>query len=186
MALLLTWINFNPHSPCGERLNRCLSNMELFEISIHTPLAGSDSPWRPNAGPLKDFNPHSPCGERLGDVQRVILRRRISIHTPLAGSDLSAQYYPIFDEFQSTLPLRGATLRVRVVRGDRLISIHTPLAGSDVRSNPSTGFPFYFNPHSPCGERLSSSIVFSFHIYFNPHSPCGERHSLISQPHAIP
>ena len=87
MALLLTWINFNPHSPCGERLNRCLSNMELFEISIHTPLAGSDgagipsagrpfdisihtplagsdSPWRPNAGPLKDFNPHSPCGER--------------------------------------------------------------------------------------------------------------------------
>ena len=58
-------------------------------------------------------------------------RLRISIHTPLAGSDTGAV---------ESIEIQG-------------ISIHTPLAGSDVQSNPSTNFPFYFNPHSPCGER---------------------------------
>ena len=56
-------------------------------ISIHTPLAGSDR----NPGP---------------DLRR----EPISIHTPLAGSDLVSSL-PSFElvQFQSTLPLRGAT-----------------------------------------------------------------------------
>ena len=36
----------------------------IHGISIHTPLAGSDS-WLLVIGSLEtDFNPHSPCGER--------------------------------------------------------------------------------------------------------------------------
>ena len=34
--------NFNPHSPCGERLEHDVRGVRLFDISIHTPLAGSD------------------------------------------------------------------------------------------------------------------------------------------------
>ena len=34
--------NFNPHSPCGERLHRPYRGRRQ-PISIHTPLAGSDS-----------------------------------------------------------------------------------------------------------------------------------------------
>ena len=100
--------------------------------------------------------------------------------------------------FQSTLPLRGATLSPYILRLSSRISIHTPLAGSDaafrMRLASSTVFqstlplrgatrpsgcvwlrPRYFNPHSPCGERPRSSSYACRPIHFNPHSPCGER-----------
>ena len=104
--------NFNPHSPCGERPNafRHIRNHRL--ISIHTPLAGSDSTWTRTASRSSDFNPHSPCGER-----------------PVTFSGGLA-----ITEFQSTLPLRGATRFPEPVREQTRISIHTPLAGSDRRN----------------------------------------------------
>ena len=56
--------------------------------------------------------------------------------------------------FQSTLPMRGATLRLQ--------------QSSHKKPN--------FNPHSPCGERLCPVLLYSsLTHYFNPHSPCGER-----------
>ena len=191
--------HFNPHSPCGERLQQILDKANALLISIHTPLAGSDfswAEWTPNTTlfqstlPLRGatrtptrsrrrgryFNPHSPCGERLKSL-------------PFAVSVIL---------FQSTLPLRGATRTVRIMR-----------------------WRFYFNPHSPCGERLITygtvsdyltfqstlplrgattlflvikslkslfqstlplrgATYFPFTCFnvlsnFNPHSPCGER-----------
>ena len=56
-----------------------------------------------------NFNPRSPCGERPADVD----------HT------LSAH------EFQSTLPVRGATDKPKDTTAGTLISIHAPRAGSD-------------------------------------------------------
>ena len=56
----------------------------------------------------------------------------ISIHAPLAGSDdYFNQLYLSAREFQSTLPLRGATKRIRHGTHGLHISIHAPLAGSD-------------------------------------------------------
>ena len=123
--------NFNPHSPCGERppamdagqlvdvfqstlplrgatrsakirlpsadisIHTPLAGSDFFfpvvvvlrGISIHTPLAGSDSICRPGECRPCNFNPHSPCGERL----ICSLSRSMTVL------------------FQSTLPLRGAT-----------------------------------------------------------------------------
>ena len=79
------------------------------------------------------------------------------------------------NKFQSTLPLRGATLLLSHAPESLVISIHTPLAGSDAIS---TGMPArltYFNPHSPCGERRPARSASKWPGYFNPHSPCGER-----------
>ena len=42
--LVCASIDFNPHSPCGERLQFLGSTVESVFISIHTPLAGSDAP----------------------------------------------------------------------------------------------------------------------------------------------
>ena len=56
-----------------------------------------------------DFNPRSPCGERLAKC--------------VANFTLAI--------FQSTLPLRGATIDYANQEGVTLISIHAPLAGSD-------------------------------------------------------
>ena len=58
------------------------------------------------------FNPRSPCGERQN--------RYIRCDGPLA--------------FQSTLPLRGATDKLREDLTAEIISIHAPLAGSDCRN----------------------------------------------------
>ncbi len=189
--------NFNPRSPCGERPSRAskMSFCKPFQstlplrgattlsdriaalesISIHAPLAGSDSlaliagstlalfqstlPLRGAtlAALIVDraghFNPRSPCGERQHHRDRA-QRHGISIHAPLAGSDRS---------------------RVRSRRTCR-----------------------YFNPRSPCGERRVRRFNSPAHLlfqstlplrgatstiwrcqsvtaHFNPRSPCGER-----------
>ena len=79
--------------------------------------------------------------------------------------------------FQSTFPLRGATPRAWLSRDLRDISIHVPLAGSDQQGRDRRhradisihaplagsdrsrrGYPrrgHYFNPRSPCRERLA-------------------------------
>ena len=63
------------------------------------------------------------------------------------------------DEFQSTLPVRGATMLIR-------------------RNLKSSG---YFNPRSPYGERLHTNQVGVCTDYFNPRSPYGERPRIFTQ-----
>ena len=167
--------DFNPRSPCGERRlsvvpvfisSRFQSTLPMrgatvsglpvpvaFMISIHAPHAGSDPPCMIYTGYFCDFNPRSPCGERL--------RRKPGVCQNLL--------------FQSTLPMRGATLvLVRSIDGNG-ISIHAPHAGSD-RAGPGI-YPgdHDFNPRSPCGERLCMYAQNAGGPYFNPRSPCGER-----------
>ena len=121
------------------------------------------------------FNPRSPCGERLG---RLLSRS-------------------VVNQFQSTLPMRGATFRVGQIIVDSLISIHAPHAGSDATGirdvdgilisihAPHAGSDAGtdrggmcstdFNPRSPCGERRNINDSETQEYDFNPRSPCGER-----------
>ena len=87
---------------------------------------------------------------------------------------------PVLSVFQSTLPLRGATTYRQFHGRPYPISIHTPLAGSDRASSRFEVRRAYFNPHSPCGERLADSTPSKTSMtHFNPHSPCGERHDTV-------
>ena len=78
------------------------------------------------------FNPRSPCGERL-----------TSLYTAK----------PLF-QFQSTLPVWGATTPRKTSRRWRNISIHAPRVGSDHFRCWYCLKSIHFNPRSPCGERL--------------------------------
>ncbi len=95
-------------------------------ISIHAPHAGSDSQWNLPSLHLWNFNPRSPCGERLVafEASSICLR------------------------FQSTLPMRGATILVRHI----------------------SSFPD-FNPRSPCGERLKHNVCITFAVVISIHAP---------------
>ena len=193
---------FNPRSPCGERRTASsmswpdspfqptlpvrgatmIEEMERLnkKISTHAPRAGSDphSCRAPSSCP--HFNPRSPCGERRG---------------------ISA-IYSASSRFQPTLPVRGATHAEWTARSTRCISTHAPRAGSDPKRCGRSSAPSYFNPRSPCGERLSryffnispppfqptlpvrgatdASKPYSEYIrYFNPRSPCGERRAMV-------
>ena len=147
-------------------------------ISIHAPRAGSDSLSRSSPIPPRDFNPRSPCGERRLAIARGVKDTDISIHAPRAGSDRSLHnllrvkgisiHAPragsdarglssswAHPSFQSTLPVRGATHFLSVIDKGKIISIHAPRAGSDPTWSLITRDGEYFNPRSPCGERLS-------------------------------
>ena len=57
-------VNFNPRSPCGERLGLEQGLPRHEQISTHAPRAGSDCPVTKALTISLDFNPRSPCGER--------------------------------------------------------------------------------------------------------------------------
>ena len=54
---------------------------------------------------------------------------------------------------QSTLPMRGATIKRPQKSLKEVISIHAPHAGSDCLELQQPEIYKYFNPRSPCGER---------------------------------
>ena len=83
----------------------------------------------------KNFNPRSPYGERHQNTD-----------------------YPFYSyQFQSTLPLRGATISSISFNSKEGISIHAPLTGSDSALSEYRRVMLYFNPRSPYGERLQSN-----------------------------
>ena len=125
------------------------------DISIHTPLAGSDRPYT-----------SSPKYSLL--FQSTL---------PLRGATAEQLLRLQTNSFQSTLPLRGAT-RVHVrdaVLDLDVISIHTPLAGSDKKFL-TAPYAYIISIHTPlAGSDLPAGARTVSATNFNPHSPCGER-----------
>ena len=193
--------DFNPRSPCGERrkISRTASDRFRFQstlpvrgatdnpsasspaqkISIHAPRAGSDGEKGHPGLSLGDFNPRSPCGER-----------------PHYTTTNCNEH-----EFQSTLPVRGATCIRFISIPHRTISIHAPRAGSD-HSQRGSFAQALISIHAPragsdcAGGNTPMLRLISIHApragsdcwwsrkrcspgYFNPRSPCGERPELV-------
>ena len=119
------------------------------------PLRGATGATGPQ-GPKGDISIHAPLAGRDDLASDTRWADSISIHAPLAGRDYSFAWSATAGfKFQSTRPLRGATLAVlllcsmdlqfqstRPLRGatrsmnkwyiNGIISIHAPLAGRDV------------------------------------------------------
>ena len=167
--------NFNPRTPCGVRpvrhgerhlcaaisIHAPLAGCDLpqdapviFEgISIHAPLAGCDAALRVDSCMCSNFNPRTPCGVRPADL-------------PKAHAEA---------QFQSTHPLRGATLVSPPALLALCISIHAPLAGCDPPGLPGQAVG-EISIHAP----LAGCDVAAFHASardadFNPRTPCGVR-----------
>ena len=100
-----------------------------------------------------DFNPRSPCGERRFYGDYTTEASYFNPRSPCGERRhlIHAATQP--EQFQSTLPVRGATSPRRG---------HIAISG-------------YFNPRSPCGERRQTSACQRLQADFNPRSPCGER-----------
>ena len=167
--------DFNPRSPCGERLEAYVQCGDWLPISIHAPRVGSDvtNPDSRLQLPISIHAPRVGSDSRLGVIDGSIL---ISIHAPRVGSDhgfsrpgavggyfnprspcgerlLVATAFRSTSLFQSTLPVWGATSCSIGGSSDRMISIHAPRVGSDDKSSASRSDRRHFNPRSPCGER---------------------------------
>ena len=132
--------HFNPRTPCGVRLIKYIDSDRSDGISIHAPLAGCDFLSSKLMFANEHFNPRTPCGVRL-----------ISGVAPVS---------PV--TFQSTHPLRGATVQLGVQRAERRISIHAPLAGCDCRPSRGSRHGLTFQSTHPL-RGATSCRSFSIH-----------------------
>ena len=100
--------HFNPRTPCGVRLHSGRSSQAI-----------------------SDFNPRTPCGVRRERMAAPEVSGGISIHAPLAGCDLAANRKDRRQRlFQSTHPLRGATVKAAIVDGETVFQSTHPLRGA--------------------------------------------------------
>ena len=107
--------DFNPRSPYGERLSRTVFWRQYQRISIHAPLTGSDFFQHCLHLQISHFNPRSPYGERL---YKLSLFRGLQHFNPRSpyGERLNDDLPDLESlQFQSTLPLRGATARLHKI-----------------------------------------------------------------------
>ena len=154
---------------------------KVLAISIHAPRVGSDRGWkmrrqwtqlfqstlpvwgatprnRTEPAAHRHFNPRSPCGERLVSSGTPLLWHRISIHAPRVGSDdISLRDSEFEVEFQSTLPVWGATIPRSSSSSSALFQSTLPVWGATCRLTSKKRNRRHFNPRSPCGERRRRS-----------------------------
>ena len=80
------------------------------------------------------------------------------------------------EEFQSTLPVGGATVKTALKRSHIMISIHAPRGGSDIPRFPRSSLPALFQSTLPVGGATKPCRSIHMTMYhFNPRSPWGER-----------
>ncbi len=122
-----------------------------------------------------DFNPRTPCGVRQDNRKIAGRKCHFNPRTP-CGVRHDAAVHPVYNvKFQSTHPLRGATLLRGLRRVPARISIHAPLAGCDEIST------FCYDEknisiHAPlAGCDYSENTEISENGNFNPRTPCGVR-----------
>ena len=104
---------------------------------------------------LRYFNPRTPYGMRRNFDEWFNNLKFISIHAPLTGCDIKRLLKRLnLLLFQSTHPLRDATLRGTVMINTKFISIHAPLTGCDDAWQAFLSWwHAYFNPRTPYGMR---------------------------------
>ena len=73
--------------------------------------------------------------------------------------------------FQSTRPVRGATVLRRLYGSPIKISIHAPRAGRDLTATESLDGQTNFNPRAPCGARPVPCMVFFVPLIFQSTRP---------------
>ena len=197
MAAVMGRSNFNPRSPCGERLIPTSIANNIIKFQSTLPVRGATN--ANDADIIKRlFQSTLPVRGATPAPRPTRARSAISIHAPRAGSDECRR---------STLDLR------------RNFNPRSPCGERPVQRF-GRGLDFHFNPRSPCGERRSgrsmtlrrmlfqstlpvrgatrivenrrAPATISIHapragsdrravptrgrrMHFNPRSPCGER-----------
>ena len=159
-----------------------MNSSRRYGFQSTLPLRGATRFGELAAYAADNFNPRSPCGERPCTALLPLPDMTFQSTLPLRGATGVGGGKLLHCLFQSTLPLRGATFGHWIIKPCAAISIHAPLAGSDLlrlgeihvpplfqstlplrgathRQSHNGWSRWYFNPRSPCGERLSCAVV---------------------------
>ena len=169
-------------------------------LSFAAPLAGRDQGLLRNSKRRLHFNPRTPCGVR--PLRSGFCRRMHNFNPRTPCGVRRARLTPCLTavRFQSTHPLRGATIVVRLYlwQYSGFQSTH-PLRGATYANGRGWRLCVDFNPRTPCGVRplffadvvdikyisihaplagcdvSVSATVTPAAADFNPRTPCGVR-----------
>ena len=125
----------------------------VHQISILAPLAGRDNGIDGAFNLRYDFNPRAPCGARHHRSRLVMRHGEFQSSRPLRGATLGTMFQVLESVFQSSRPLRGATQALQKSDSRKRISILAPLAGRDGIWRGWKSAALHFNPRAPCGAR---------------------------------
>ena len=141
----MTYSNFYPRSPCGERLQTGPAEPCVSQISIHALLAESDQ---------LIYSINTKSGQFLSTLS---LRR--ATHAQRRAPPQQPNFYPrspCGERHQDKVFLPPA----------QKISIHALLAESDITSLKVFSICSHFYPRSPCGERHDTSSLMQCQVKF--------------------
>ena len=126
---------FNPRAPYGARRTRAYPRESRTNFNPRAPYGARHRPaYLHRTG--RDFNPRAPYGARPPLRPSAHFARQISIHAPRTGRDSTSTTLQLnLIAFQSTRPVRGATVHFRF----------------------SLFMRVYFNPRAPYGARPLSA-----------------------------
>ena len=181
--MILGESDFNPRSPCGERLPAHFQRLlQPFPISIHAPRVGSDaarmildlsdgiSIHAPRVGSdsnrndfrprERHFNPRSPCGERLVMDSDAYAKEIFQSTLPVWGATVIELRYRRFNTaFQSTLPVWGATSQKQWRSNGWEFQSTLPVWGATSRTVRKSS-PLFISIHAPrVGSDSGSRIL---------------------------
>ena len=144
---------FNPRAPYGARLAAVRADVRTRGVSIHAPRTGRDATDRAKPPDNPCFNPRAPYGARPVISCQWSVARKFQSTRPVRGATICTRGFALLKRFQSTRPVRGAT-GMGIGLFDMLnVSIHAPRTGRDwflLRRSASVGC---FNPRAPYGAR---------------------------------
>ena len=187
----------HPHLRLSTVQTLCLRGTQAQIVSIHAPRTGGDVQYICAFSHMFQSTPpargatyqlggdhglvsiHAPrTGGDSGLMTVFGYDSSVSIHAPRTGGDASVNSMTWINEFQSTPPARGATVRRRGNRLPHSVSIHAPRTGGDTRLLCERA-AISFNPRPPHGGRPatgSASAVYDVSI----HAPRtgGDSHAL--------
>ena len=152
--------DFNPRLPCGRRLAYAilLNIAEYFNPRL--PCGRRPAPVCKLCVYKRYFNPRLPCGRRrLAPVCTDSQQKHFNPRLP-CGRRPSSRLNPVrhSKRFQSTPPLREATVRTRINLSCAWISIHASLAGGDLLQRSYSNFWKIFQSTPPLREATYSSL----------------------------
>ena len=165
------------HAPLAGCDQKAALAVRQLDISIHAPLAGCDRVRAWARWVCAYFNPRAPCGVRLalacGEEGRTT---HFNPRAPCGVRQVLANLVGAKLGFQSTRPLRGATVSRTPKQKKEAISIHAPLAGCDERLKGLSPDDLVISIHAPLAGCDCPCVVFGRPcLDFNPRAPCGVR-----------
>ncbi len=154
ILVLILWAVFQSTHPVRGATEYHGQRVVTLKISIHAPRAGCDRrslssrrigllfqsmhPVRGATGgtltsgyAVVDFNPRTPCGVRLSVEYNLSNVGNFNPRTPCGVRRAEDNRIGPSLVFQSTHPVRGATIPAAPSQLDSIISIHAPRAGCD-------------------------------------------------------